>query len=306
MRKDHEEMRFFSTALISVGAVIMIVATYRYLHLLKYNREETYSRRLRANRMENVSLALMFIFIAGFFGGILDTLLREVEPIYMFIAFIFLLGSIFIFASVQVQKNMAEELRAKTMETMKAFVNAIDMKDAYTKGHSGHVYHIVDALYEHLDDKAKEAVNKPKLMDAAMLHDIGKISIKDDILNKPGKLTEEEWDVVKTHPANGQKMLEDTCFRDIGKWVLYHHERVDGKGYYGIEPQNLPLEARILAVADTYSALCTNRAYRPKKDHAQAIAIMNEAAGTQLDPALMRIFARIDPSAIAPADVVEL
>lgn len=132
-----------------------------------------------------------------------------------------------------------------------------------------------------------------------MLHDCGEISIKDEILNKAGPLAAEDWASIKTHPLVGQKMLDDTCFREISSWVLYHHERMDGKGYYGLPGPDIPVEARLIAIADTYSALSTNRVYRRRLSHGDAVKIMRQVAGTQLDAGLLECFLKIDPPALA-------
>jgi len=200
---------------------------------------------------------------------------------------------VFIHTSTSAQINMTVLLRAKNMEIMKTFVNAIDLKDSYTKGHSEHVYDLVNLICEHLPDTYLKRLNRAKLLDAAMLHDCGKISIKDEILNKRGRITQDDWEAIKSHAVTGKKMLDDTCFSDISDWVLYHHERIDGKGYYGLSGNEIPLESRIIAIADTYSALSTNRIYRKHYSHEQAVEIMALSTGSQLDIELMGCFMRI-------------
>ncbi|MDL2236528.1 HD domain-containing protein [Christensenellaceae bacterium OttesenSCG-928-K19] len=286
-------MRIFCLVIMLVGMTLMAVTAYRYYSLIKYNNQETYAVKQERRITQKVSLVLMFVFIGGFCVGIFDILTRQVEPIYFFVVIIFFLGASFIFSAVSAQGEMAVALRGKTMETMKTFVNAIDLKDAYTKGHSAHVYQIVRLFYEYFDEKRKDRINEPKLLDAALLHDIGKISIKDETLNKPGRLSEEDWANIRQHPLNGKKMLDDTTFAEISDWVLYHHERIDGQGYYGMRAEEIPEESRIITIADTYSALCTDRVYRKKQTHRQAVEIMKEAMGTQLDTELMQIFLRI-------------
>ncbi|MDL2219232.1 HD domain-containing protein [Ruminococcaceae bacterium OttesenSCG-928-O06] len=294
-----ENMRLFATIPMLVGAVIMVVTIKRYHGLVKYIVEETYEKQHNGHAADKAALVLLYLFFLGFLVGIADTLIRGVEPMYFFITIIFLLGALFVHFSVRTQMAMAKRLREKTLETMKAFVNAIEMKDAYTKGHSEHVFSLVDLLYESLDAQTRSNINKSKLLDAAMLHDIGKISIKDEILNKKGKLDDSEWEVIKTHPQNGKKMLEDSCYREIGDWVLYHHERADGLGYYELEPNKIPIEAKLIAIADTYSALCTDRVYRKGMPHEQATEIMREVAGTQLDSDLVAHFLSIDEALLS-------
>lgn len=118
-------------------------------------------------------------------------------------------------------------------------------------------------------------------------------------MNKSTTLTKEEWEVVKSHPMNGKKMLEGTCFEEIGDWVMYHHERIDGLGYHGLVGNDIPLESRIIAIADTFSAFATDRAYRERLDFETIAEIMGDNAGSQLDPELTGIFLSI------PKDEVE-
>ncbi len=276
----------------------MIFATYKYAQLLKRNRQETYTSK-NANRMlENVSLILPIMFIFGYAAVFVYSLVVEPPPALLVIAGIFFFGAIFVFVSVKVQVSITGQLHDKTMEVMRTFVNAIDMKDTYTKGHSQHVYRVTELFYEVLPDDMKSKINRSMLLDAALLHDIGKLSISDDVLNKPGPLNEEDWATMKTHPENGKRILDDTSFSGISEWVLYHHERMDGKGYHKLPGDKIPIEARIISIADTYSALCTDRIYRPRKQHDRAIEIMLGATVDQLDGALVKYFTNIDKEAL--------
>lgn len=177
-----------------------------------------------------------------------------------------------------------------------SFINVMEAKDAYTQGHSHHVQVIVKALVDGLPGAFKSRIDEKKLVLAASLHDIGKIVTPHSVLNKDGALTEEEWQIMRQHPSAGKTLLEGTPFAELGDWVLYHHERMDGRGYYGLKGEDIPLEARIIAIADTFSALRTYRIYRPAKSIADSIRIMREAAGTQLDPVLLEHFLALGPA----------
>jgi diguanylate cyclase (GGDEF)-like protein/putative nucleotidyltransferase with HDIG domain len=129
---------------------------------------------------------------------------------------------------------------------------------------------------------SREIVERVHL--AGILHDIGKIGVADAIVNKPGPLTDAEWVEMKKHPEFGARMLERAELWDIGDWVLAHHERPDGKGYpLGLVGETIPLEARIVAVADAYEAMTTDRVYRPSIGHTAARAELRRGAGTQFD-----------------------
>ena len=125
----------------------------------------------------------------------------------------------------------------------------------------------------------------------ALLHDIGKIIVPTDVLNKPGKLTDEEWAIMKRHPEAGLELVADIDFPgDISAIIRNHHERWDGTGYPdGLAGERIPLAARILCVADVYDALTTTRSYRPGMTHARAAEIMRGSTG-QFDPHLLEIF----------------
>lgn len=145
------------------------------------------------------------------------------------------------------------------------------------------------AILDCLPATFQRRINKEKLILAASLHDIGKIVTPFHILNKDGALTDEEWQIMQQHPSDGKTLLEGTPFAELGDWVLYHHERMDGRGYYGLKGEEIPLESRIIALADTFSALRTYRIYRPAQSITDAIRIMREAAGTQLDSLLLEL-----------------
>jgi putative nucleotidyltransferase with HDIG domain len=125
---------------------------------------------------------------------------------------------------------------------------------------------------------------------AALLHDVGKIAIPKEIINKPGKLDPQEWTIVKTHTIEGQKMLDRVggFMREVGSIVRSHHERWDGGGYPdGLAGEQIPIEARIISCCDTWNAMRTDRPYRKALDYQTAEAELRSAAGTQLDPRLV-------------------
>ncbi len=145
-------------------------------------------------------------------------------------------------------------------DVIESIVTALDAKDTYTANHSRRVGGMADLLCDYLGEK--DSV-KATVHIASHIHDIGKIGIPDHILNKPGKLTEEEWECMKRHTSIGANILKKSeALKSLSDVVLYHHERWDGKGYYGLEKENIPLEARIIAVCDSIDAMTSKRAYR--------------------------------------------
>jgi HD-GYP domain-containing protein (c-di-GMP phosphodiesterase class II) len=124
-----------------------------------------------------------------------------------------------------------------------------------------------------------------------VLHDIGKLGVADAVLKKPGALTDEEWAEMRRHPELGARILDHANLRDISAWVLAHHERIDGRGYpLGLAGAEIPLEARILAVADAYEAMTADRAYRAALGHDAAQEELRAGAGTQFDPEIVEAF----------------
>ena len=182
------------------------------------------------------------------------------------------------------------------MEMVTSLAGAIDAKDPYTKGHSTSVSRYAEAL--------ARAVNLPeheveRIKIGALLHDVGKIGIPESVLKKPGKLDDEEWEIMKQHPTIGaEKVLApNEALRDLIPIVKYHHERLDGKGYpEQLKGNQIPLAARIVSVADAYHALVSDRPYRKGMPIEKACAILKEGAGIQWDADLVRHFFSIPKS----------
>ena len=174
------------------------------------------------------------------------------------------------------------------------FIDIIEAKDPYTQGHSHHVRAITEVIYDCLPENFQSKINKTKLLLAALFHDVGKIKTPDNILNKDTKLSSEEWKIMKKHPKDGVDIIKNTIFCDIMDWVLYHHETMDGNGYYGKQGNEIPVESKIIGIADTFSALRTYRIYRPAKTIEETIKILNEIKGKQLDEEILEYFLSLD------------
>lgn len=184
---------------------------------------------------------------------------------------------------------MVKDLKELFYNTLKAISSALDSKDPYTHGHSMRVtmYSLILARKLNLDDKMLEEIET-----AGLLHDIGKIGIPQNILCKPGKLTDEEFAIMKSHPEKGEKILTGIKkLAIISNWLKTHHERWDGRGYpLGLKGEEIPFSSRIIALADTYDAMTSTRSYRKALTHEIAISEIEKCAGTQFDPNLAKIF----------------
>jgi HD-GYP domain-containing protein (c-di-GMP phosphodiesterase class II) len=169
----------------------------------------------------------------------------------------------------------------------------LEADDAYTGGE--HSHGVVALALTVGDALGLDARDRRNLEFAALLHDIGKIRVADEIINKPGKLTEDEFALVKRHPVDGQEMLERVggVLSEVGTIVRHHHERWDGRGYPdGIAGEAIPLAARIICACDTYSAMTTNRPYRAALPVADAVAELERCSGSQFDPAIVEALLR--------------
>ncbi len=173
--------------------------------------------------------------------------------------------------------------------TIKTLAAAIDAKDPYTHGHSQRVmeYALIAGANLSLSPEEMETLEY-----ASILHDVGKISVDSVILNKPGSLTEAEWEIIQEHPAIGANLLRGISFLEkAADLVLYHHERYDGEGYpTGLKGDALPLGARIIAVADAFDTMTTDRAYREAMTVDEAIKELNECSGKQFCPVAVKAF----------------
>ncbi len=200
-----------------------------------------------------------------------------------------------------------EDLHRLFTGSIKALAQALEAKDEYTQGHSARVAEesVNIARYLSLSDTEIQ-----RMWLAGYLHDIGKIGIKEAVLNKPGKLDEEEWNLIQQHPVVAGRILGPIPeLSDIIDIIVHHHERYDGSGYPdGLEGNSIPLGARILAVADTYDALTSRRPYRDSLTIEEARRILEEAAGTYLDPVIARAFLNLKRGVKAepPQDAIEL
>ncbi len=170
-----------------------------------------------------------------------------------------------------------------------AFVETLEARDAYTKQHSARVTRYAVAMAKVLDRTEEEI---EILQVAANLHDIGKIGVPDHILLKPGKLTAEEYEVIKKHPLIGSHIIGHFDMWSKEQCVVRaHHERWDGRGYPdGLKKEQIPYLARIISIADVYDALTSDRSYRSKMSQDKALAILSESAGSQFDPEISKVF----------------
>ena len=205
--------------------------------------------------------------------------------------------------------RLYDDLRGLFYNTVETLVRTIQAKDQYTSGHSTRVSRYSLLIGEKLNLSSKE---KHQLYLASMLHDIGKIGVPDDLLNRAGKLTEEEMEQVRSHVQLGASMIEMLGeMHPIVPLIRHHHEAWDGSGYPdGLRGEEIPLISRIVSVADMYDAMTSDRPYRSRRSQQEAIAEINRTRGTKLDPrvadAFLEVLQQIAPGVAQAGHTMEI
>lgn len=209
------------------------------------------------------------------------------------VALLFIAGTLLTMAVRSVLLNRRQKrYRDITEQSISAIVNSVDAKDPYTRGHS-------DRVAKYSAEIARRCGLKPMQVSdiyySALLHDIGKIGIPDDILKKPGKLTPEEYEIIKKHAEIGADIVKDiTAIPHIARGIHDHHERYDGKGYpRGLRGKNISLEGRIIGMADAYDAMASARGYSAPHTKDYILSEIREGAGGQFDPQIAEIVAQM-------------
>lgn len=254
--------------------------------------------------MGSVALAANIACVVRFFviGMVTSEDIKDVEIQLGMILFCFIFAYIasVIYRKIVMQNNeyiksineKQTQLERVTLQTITTIANIIDAKDEYTKGHSYRVAEYSSALAQELGYD-KERVSKVKYI--GLLHDIGKIGIPDSILNKPGKLTDSEYALMRKHAEIGGNILNgNNMIENMGDGAMFHHERYDGHGYpQGLKGEEIPEMARIIGIADAYDAMTSNRIYRKRLSDETVIAEIKRCSGTQFDPRLSEIFVKM-------------
>ena len=199
--------------------------------------------------------------------------------------------------------RLTEQLNEMFMSVVQCLCGAVDAKDPHTHNHSARVAELAVLTGKQIGGCPPELLRDLRL--AALMHDVGKIGVPENVLCKPDRLTREEWELMKKHPELGAKILSQTKeLERIALVVLYHHERYDGNGYpVGLKGEEIPLHSRIISVADTYDAITTDRSYRGSRSPEVAIAEIKRVCGTQLDPMVVDAFLSTQPQKLTTAAV---
>ena len=274
--------------LIISGAIIMLGNIFAYLFFLFRLKDVLSSGSKKDAILSNIGFLLLVFFLGGYiFVAIASS--RDI-----LVALILFFGSIFVSLVIVIMSHLLSTAKTRSLEIADALIGIIDARDPNLHGHSRHVKNLTMLFYSYLPHHYKSALNPISLEFASLMHDVGKLGVSEEILNKPTKLNEEEWAIMKMHPKIGVKLLKPIkSFDAISDWILYHHERMDGNGYYKQKGSAIPLASKIISIADTYSAITMKRSYKDARSHEEAIKIIKEVAGTQLDKDLVEIFVKI-------------
>ena len=287
-------MGYLIYGMIAVGAGLMVLNVINFARFMKRTNDVLSGNRLRDKVWTVTAFILLTFFLVGYI------LVAAFGKPDIMMAMILFGGSVFVSIVNHLMITLIETVKERSIDVAEVIIGAVDARDPNLNGHSRHVQNLTMKLYSYLPPAMKAEIDPVNLEYAALMHDVGKLGIPESILNKPGKLTEEEWAVMRMHPKIGTEILEPLhSFRSIMPWIKYHHERIDGNGYYKVPGSEIPLAARIIAVADTYSAITMRRSYKDPRTHEDAVRIIAEVAGTQLDADIVNILLTIPKEELA-------
>ncbi len=276
-----DQNQYFRTNGFGVMLALVLVVNMALLVLTIKNRNRlTVTLRVALIMFEALP-AIAMVAQLFTYGISLTTFANTLSLTMMFMAY-----------SIEVARTILENERRMLRDVITTLAEAVDAKDAYTRGHSNRVAQYTQMLAEEMGLSEDETM---RIMRIATLHDVGKIGVPDAVLNKPGKLTDEEFDLIKSHTVRGSDILgKVNSMPDLSIGARWHHERYDGRGYPdGLAGEAIPLEARIICVADCYDAMTSDRVYR---EHLPQDVVRQEIVngkGTQFDPEVAEAMLRI-------------
>lgn len=279
-------MFLISQTMIAFGILLQVYNLYRAIRLLSYHKLLTHG--IKERLLDYVVLCLIILFV------IVYVIIFTLQVLSFWIGLILFSGAIFVTVVLAWIYRLVDSEKENCLALSKSLISVIEARDPNLNGHSIHVQELAMLMHSYLPMSMRKQLNKDSLSYAALFHDVGKLGIPEAILNKPGKLTDEEWVTMRRHPDIALKILEPVnFFAGMLDWIQYHHERIDGTGYHKMKGDEIPLGARLIAVADTYSAITMTRSYKSSRSYEEAIEIIKGAADSQLDGELVSIFCSI-------------
>lgn len=308
--------------LTAIGGIVMIVNILKYQNVFNFSRELFNSNNSFITHLYNSHRLLMVIFLAGY-TIVCVCFLNDCDITSGFFSgLIFFLGSVFVYIGILLQSHMINAIKFRQLKLIKkneqllqtqdvtifALAYQAELRDHETGRHLERTSRYVKLLADDLSktEKYRMYMSPDYICDmvkAAPLHDIGKVGVPDAILQKPGKLSPEEFDVIKQHCELGTKVLQEaesklefqSFFSVAIRLVKSHHEKWDGSGYpQGLRGEEIPLSARIMALADVYDALRSERCYKKALSHEETTNIILQGKGSHFDPDVVDAFLRVD------------
>ena len=293
--KCMESIQILVLIFILVGALIMVGNIVMYIIFMFKMRDVISGGVKRDLVLMYIGLVLITFFLAGY---VYVGFFAKPDLITGLIMFF---GSIFVTLSILLMIRLLKTSKERSLEIAQILISVIDARGSL-QGHSQHVKNLMMIFLKHLPRYLKSEYSPISIEFAALLHDIGNLGVPEEILEKNDDLTPEEWEKMRTHPQVGVRLLRPIkSFDYISDWILYHHERIDGEGYYFKKGESIPLPSKMLAITDAYSAMVIGRKYNPQKTHEEALEELKKEAGTQFDPELVDIFVSIPKKEIEEA-----
>jgi putative nucleotidyltransferase with HDIG domain len=278
----------FACALVAAFVVALIV---NFLFVAVHVR--VFSGRSIRDQVSHVLVPLLpSELLTGLLGATVATLYPKLGVAVVVLVGLVLLGFQYVLRELQRSQLRAERLRALQVDVLFSMVRSLSLRDRMTARHSAAVARYAQAMARAAGASAEQ---QRLVHTAALLHDIGKSIFPDHVLFADGKLTDEQWEIVKQHPAHGASVIAQIEeFADIAEIVHAHHERIDGTGYpLGLRGDEVPWLSRMISIADTYDVMTARDSYREPVASEVAIAELRRVSGTQLDGELVEIFIRV-------------
>lgn len=281
-------MFLLSQTMIAFGILLQAYNIFSALKLLSYHRRLTQNAKPGVRLLDYAVFLLICLFLVVY------AVIFSLQMQSAWIGLILFSGAIFVTLVLEWIYRLIQSDKDNCLALSKSLISIIEARDPNLNGHSLHVRELALLLHSYLPPVMKKQIREESLGYAALFHDVGKLGIPEAILNKPGKLTDEEWTIMRRHPEISVEILRPVSFfSGMLDWIKYHHERIDGNGYMKLTGKEIPLGARIIAVVDTYSAITMTRSYKAGRSYEEAIRIIKSVSGSQLDGELISIFCSI-------------
>jgi len=274
--------------LVIVGAINMVANIVFYVLFIFRMKDVISGGVKKDNIMTLIGLILIIFFLIGYVYVAIFTQMNLVTGLILFF------GSFFVSTAIILMKRLIKTSKERSLEIAQVLMSVIDARGQNLYGHSLHVKNLMTVFYKHLPRYLKGDYNLISLEYAALLHDIGKLDMPKEILDDEDQINEEEKAVLRTHPQVAVRLLRPIkSFSYISDWILFHHERIDGQGYYFKKADSIPFPSKLIAIVDTYSSITMGRTYSCARTHEEALELIKQGAGSKFDEELVEIFVSI-------------